>query len=171
MLKNKNAIYYLVPVNIIIWGFFIVRFYHLFKPEGSAETGRVDQGIHDVQTIKDYDYALSLKYKDPFLKDEKYARTETAYPDMHNAMTKKNGDKQNKNTAGVVNSTTIPVPAIKYLGLITNNANGNSTALIMLNGHSKIITANEVIDGITFKAFNSDSLIARWGKDRIVVLK
>ena len=63
------------------------------------------------------------------------------------------------------------LPDVKYLGLIKNNTSGLSTALVSVNGQSKLIKQNQTIDGIIFKTFNQDSLVAKWGRERIVVRK
>ncbi|HEY1054297.1 MAG TPA: hypothetical protein VGE24_04155 [Emticicia sp.] len=69
--------------------------------------------------------------------------------------------------------TVVPkqMPDIKYLGLIKNSNSGASTAIITLNGQSRLIKANDVIDGIAFKSLDKDELVAVWGKEKMVIRK
>jgi hypothetical protein len=117
--------------------------------------------------IKDsVSYKLSLDYKDPFLREnEKYRNASGS----SSASTKTVVPK-----AVVVKTPTVApkqLPDIKYLGLIKNSSSGAATAIISLNGQSKLIKANDIIDGVAFKSFDKDELIAMWGKEKMVIRK
>jgi hypothetical protein len=163
MFKNKKAIYILIPLNLFIWSFFAYRIYAAYtetevpqiKELPLARSERLDN-----DTVK---YNLSLDYKDPFLKDVKQTH--------ENSNTVKAVAVK---TVAIVKTPTVApkaLPDIKYLGLVKNNSNGVATAIISLNGQSKFIKANDVIDGITFKSFDKESLVAMVGKEKIVVRK
>lgn len=166
MLKNKKAIYILIPLNIAIWGFFIYRFYTAYNDYDGPLAGEKMASIK-LDDIKDsVTYKLSLDYKDPFLREtEKYrgnsqyasVPAKTVTPKVVVAKTPTVAPKQ--------------MPDIKYLGLIKNSNSGASTAIISLNGQSRLIKANDVIDGIAFKSFDKDELIAVWGKEKMVIKK
>jgi hypothetical protein len=165
MLKNKKTLYILIPVNILVWGFFVYRFYSAFT-ESNVPLSPVQTKAIKVLELKDsVTYKLSMDYKDPFLKDSKreYVRNYS------------NVGQQPKKVVQVKTPTVVippkQLPDVKYLGLIKNNSSGLTTALVSVNGQSKLIKQNEVIDGITFKTFNQDSLVAKWGRERIVVRK
>jgi hypothetical protein len=169
MLKNKKAVYILIPLNLAVWGFFIYRFYSAYTDsdmplaESKSQTIKLD-GLKDSVT-----YKLSMEYKDPFLKETKREfNPESKSNNLYDP------DQQTKKASPAKPPVTVPpkqAPDVKYLGLIRNNTSGLSTALVSVNGQSKLIKQNEAIEGIVFKSFNKDSLVARWGKERIVVRK
>lgn len=167
MLKNKKAIYILIPVNLLVWGFFIYRFWSAYNIADAPA------GIPKLQAIKLADlkdsvtYTLQLDYKDPFLKDAGKISGNA------NAGNNINSVAPQKQVAAVKMPASAPkmLPDIKYMGLIKNNSSGIATALISVNGQSRLIKQNETHDGILFKNFNKDSLVAKWGKEKIVVRK
>jgi len=165
MLKNKKAIYLLIPLNLFIWGFFIYRFYSAFsetdQPITKSET-RITKAFELKDTLT---YKLLLDYKDPFLKEQLHTESNFAASQAE--------PKTKKQSPAKEPVIIIPkqLPDIKYLGLIKNNTSGQSTALVSVNGQSKLIKQNESIDGIVFKSFSKDSLVAKWGKERIVARK
>lgn len=168
MLKNKKAVYILIPLNLLIWGFFVYRFYTAYA-DSNLPSASVTSQVIKLENLKDsVSYHLKLDYKDPFLKDVKRES---------NINTNRGGqftDQQSKKTAAPktpVNIQPKQLPEVKYLGLIKNTSSGQTTALVSVNGQSKLIKQNESVDGIVFKSFNKDSLVAKWGKERIVARK
>lgn len=168
MLKNKKAVYILIPLNVLIWGFFVYRFYTAYADSDLPPSTTTLQVIK-MENLKDSaTYQLKLDYKDPFLKDVK--RESTIHTNGGGRLT----DQQSKKTAPPKVQVNIPpkqLPEVKYLGLIKNTSSGQTTALVSVNGQSKLIKQNESVDGIVFKSFNKDSLVAKWGKERIVARK
>ncbi len=165
MLKNKKAAYLLIPLNLLIWGFFIYRFYSAYT-DADLPGDSPKMQVLKLDAIKDScTYTLKLNYKDPFLKDGERFFNPVAVA-VNNDPPK---------PATVIKSATpaLPkqLPDIKYLGLIKNSSTGITTALISLNGQSRLIKPNETFDGISFKSFTKDSLVAKWGKERIVARK
>jgi hypothetical protein len=165
MLKNKKAIYILIPLNLAIWGFFIYRFYTAYNeydgpPPNEKITAIKLDDIRDSVT-----YKLNLDYKDPFLREnEKYRNTAASSVPVKMLVPK---------IAIAKTPTVAPkqLPDIKYLGLIKNSNSGAATAIISLNGQSKLIKANDVIDGIVFRSFDKNELVAVWGKEKMVIRK
>jgi hypothetical protein len=165
MLKNKKAIYILIPLNIAVWGFFIYRFYTAYNdldmPAASNEMKFEKQSISTGDSTV---YKLSLNYKDPFLKNGPSESRRELGP--REPMTQA-APKPPKVEVAVVPPKQIP--EIKYVGLIKNSSNGTATALVSINGESKLVKPNDAYNGVIFKAFNKDSLVAKWGKEKIVV--
>jgi hypothetical protein len=164
MLKNKKAIYVLIPLNIFVWGFFIYRFMSAYIESDIPSTERSPITTKTEKIEEDHAYTLNLNYKDPFLKSS---------PQVINLPTNNSyGQVQKKSKP---KDQIVPeqkkLPDVKYLGLIKNNSTGLSTALISVNGQSKLIKQNDVVDGILFKTFSKDSLVAKCGKERIIVRK
>jgi hypothetical protein len=167
MLKNKKAIYILIPLNLFIWGFFAYRIYTSFN---STDEELVEEQLpaFKTQELKDsIDYVLKLNYPDPFLRDVATYRGNNA----PNAYSTSNTTPSVKPVAPKTptNSIIKQVPEIKFLGLVKNTTSGITTALVSINGQTKLIKQNDVQEGITFKSVNRDSIVAKWGKERIVV--
>lgn len=166
MLKNKKAIYILIPVNLLVWGFLAFKIYSALN-ETDAGLANAKTTTLKVHSLTDsVTYKLVMDYKDPFLKDVKPDRQ------LQNSQPVSNAQVQPKSTPPKP-APVIPkqLPEVKYLGLIKNNTSGLSTALVSVNGQSRLIKQNESVDGIVFKSFNKDSLVAKWGKERIVARK
>jgi hypothetical protein len=166
MLKGKKTLYILIPLNIFIWGFFIYRFIEAFNDSDLPNIGE-SQSSAKIATLGDSAiYALSLDYKDPFLKGTESGGNHLV----------RNANEQKIKTSAIApvkTPTVVPqkAPDIKYLGLVKNSSSGAATALINLNGQSRLIKANEAVEGIVFKSFDNDCLVARWGKEKLIVKK
>jgi hypothetical protein len=168
MLKGKKALYILIPLNVFIWGFFIFRFIEAYgdsdvpEMEGSRMAVKIPE-LNDSEI-----YKLSLDYKDPFLKDAER-------PKDYN--TQKSGSEKpvvkTPTVTPVKTPTVAPkqLPDLRYLGLVKNSSSGMATALISLDGQSRLVKVNDAIDGLVFKSFNRDSLVAQRGKEKMVVRK
>lgn len=111
-------------------------------------------------------YHLHLAYKDPFLKASAHAQSATQVLNAAPARPKSEAEPK----AQVVTPAK-PLPDIKYLGLIKNNSSGKVMALVSVNGQSTLLKENESLEGIQFKTFSKDSLVAKWGKQRLVLRK
>jgi hypothetical protein len=165
MFKSKKGVYILIPLNVLIWGFFIYRFYSAYADSDLPVVAPGERSLK-LEGLKDsIAYKLNLKYKDPFLKE--------TVKDHRSYSPSLAGDQSQKKSVPVRTPTPVikQLPEVRYLGLIKNNSSGITTALVSVNGQSKLIRQNETFDGIIFKSFNKDSLVARWGKERIVVRK
>jgi hypothetical protein len=168
MLRNKKAIYLLIPVNVLIWGFFIYRFYTAFN---ESDVPVSESGLRSSVPVELKDstaYLLNLEYKDPFLKATSlvFSQGSVREASPQNTAVKKQTPERPK-----AEPVAKQQPDIKYLGLIKNTSSGLSAALVSVNGQSRLIKQSESVDGIVFKTLSRDSLVARWGKERIVVRK
>jgi len=163
MFNRKKAVQLLIPINVLIWGFFVYRFYDLYRSEKDNIPISQNHTRKKIEIETD-SYVLKLNYADPFLKEY---NTRTGY-----GLTSTNKLKSTpiRNTISTKTATQNTLPDIKYLGLVQNSTSGVLTALVQMNGQSKIITPKEKVDGIIFKSFNKDSLIAKVGK-RVFIVK
>ncbi len=166
MLKSKGAIYVLIPVNILVWGFFIYRFYTAYT-EGDVELPDTKIQTIKLDELKDsVEYKLSLNYKDPFLRETEKRKGPTA----NNPITNNPVQKEK-----VVKTPTVTVPKvpadIKYFGLVKNNSTGVSTALISINGQTHLVKKGDVIAGITVKNISNENVELKEGKNSMIVYK
>jgi hypothetical protein len=169
MFKNKKAVYILIPLNIAIWGYFGYRFYSMYNGSDPAIVNENVAAITLKEMTDSVCYKLSLDYTDPFLKHSE--KQKSYYSSNSNVTAQKRIEKVKVVKTATVAIPPKPRPDIKYLGLVKNSTSGTATALVSLNGQSKLIKANDILEGITFKSFSKDSLIAKSGKETIVVRK
>lgn len=169
MLKSKKSIYLLIPLNLAIWSFFIYRFWSAYhEADVSVENNNIQ--ISGFKTEKDsVTYTLSLSYKDPFLRESERAYAEPSSGPASRTVTKNQAPRRAEPVPAAVPKAALP--DIKYLGLVKNNSSGIVTALVAINGQSRLVKANESVDGFLFKSFSKDSLVARRGSERFVVMK
>jgi hypothetical protein len=171
MLKNKKAIYILIPLNLFIWGFFAYRIYSAFGEEKQVKVSGSEHLIvkKSLNSNKEK-HRFDLSYDDPFLK----AESKQKYPKaLNHQMAVKTGFNSKEQLSGpsVISKSESKKPEIKYMGLIKNSSTGIAHAIISLNGQSLIVKKGQVSDGITFKQITKDSLVAKWGKELVVIKK
>lgn len=168
MFKNKKAVYLLIPLNIFIWGYFVFRFYTAYNHE-NVNFNLKDDKSFITNTNKDtIIYKLNLQYKDPFLKDNIKSKSIA----LTNKLIGENQPiKQSVKKVELNRLEKQIVPELKYMGLIKNTQSGVSVALVMINGQSKFVKPNDVIDGFKFKAFAQDCMLVINNKTKIVVHK
>lgn len=166
MLKGKGAVYILIPVNILVWGFFIYRFYTAYTEGDVPEITTSTQTIKLDELKDSINYKLSLNYKDPFLREGEKNKG-------HSSSNNKTENKLPKNP--VVKTPTVVVAKtateIKYMGLVKNNSTGVSTALVSINGKSHLVKKGDVIDGISVKNISNDAIELKEGKNSITINK
>ena len=160
MLRNRKLIYLLLPLNIAIWTYFIFRFSDAFNTADFNSQKAITPEVEIARNTDSLAYELSLNYQDPFLKYVVHRnRNRPQNLRQEHSGKRKSGDKP----------PAIAQPQIKFLGIIKNNSKGNTTALITLNGQSRLIRKNDEINGVKFNTITTTSLIAQIGKEKIVV--
>jgi hypothetical protein len=170
MLKNKKAIYILIPLNIFIWCYLGYSIYSGLKEDDLPEISN-NSSVIKLGELKDsVAYKLSLNYKDPFLREGEKSRVYSS-----------NGSGNNNNNSNATPKTipvklpTVavvkPLTDIKYLGLVKNNTTGNSTALVSINGKSYLVKKGDTVEGITIKNISNESVELKEGKKSLLIKK
>lgn len=170
MLKNKKAIYILIPLNLFIWGYLGYSIYNGLSGEEEEEIPPVTTVVKTLlKADKDsVTYQLKLNYPDPFLREGVKVRE----PDY--SVTDKVATSPKPKVVAVVKTPTLaPKPAddIKYLGLVKNNTTGVSTALISINGRTYIIKKGDAVTTYTIKEVYSDYVELKDGKTILKINK
>ena len=170
MLKNKKAIYILIPLNIAIWCYLGYSIYSGLKEEELPEFSESTQVIK-LDELKDtITYHLALNYSDPFLREGEKNKS-------HSTSNSTNNSNSNNNTPKNVPVKTPSVAVvkiqadIKYLGLVKNNSTGISTALLSINGKSHLVKKGDVIEGISVKNISNDAIELKEGKTTLSISK
>jgi type II secretory pathway component PulC len=171
MLKNKKAIYILIPLNIFIWCYLGYSIYSGLQEDDLPEISN-NRSTIKLDELKDsVAYKLSLNYKDPFLREGEKSRVYSSNgsgnnnPD-HNPVPK-NIPVKTPSVAAIAK----PQTEIKYLGLVKNNTTGNSTALLTINGKSYLVKKGDVVEGISIKNISNESVELKEGKKSMKVVK
>lgn len=160
MLKGKNGLIIAVVLNIAVWSFFAYRFYIAFHEGEDLEIENVRVPVVKTLNADTIEYKLSLNYDDPFLKKESHRSKAINLPKEQVKLVPKKVEKE-----------PVKMPDIKYLGLVKNSSSGIATAIISVNGQSKIVKANESVEGIVIKSFDGNELVAYVGKVKLVIKK
>jgi hypothetical protein len=164
MLKGKKGIFILITLNVLIWSFFIYRFVSFYNEEDEVivKTNKsVNATLNNLDTIR---YKLNLSYKDPFLKELKSFNKPIKAPkerEVKREITKSKTDVKPKET----------MPEIRYLGLVKNNTSGSLTAIVSINGSTKLVKQDECLDGIIFRNFSTNEVQIIWHKEKLIVNK
>ena len=168
MLKNKKAIYILIPVNIIVWCYLGYSIYSGLKGDDVPEISESTKEIK-LDELKDSAvYKLSLNYADPFLREGEKSREH-----KYNNTGSTSSNIAPKNIQVKTPSVVIvkPVTDIKYLGLVKNNSTGISTALVSINGRSHLVKKGDIVEGIGVKSITNTAIELTEGKKSRVVIK
>lgn len=170
MLKNKKAIYILIPLNIFIWCYLGYSIYSGLKEDDLPEISNNSSTIKLDELKDSVNYKLSLNYKDPFLREREKSKIYSS-----------NGSSNNNNHSNATPKTipvkvpTVavvkPLTEIKYLGLVKNNTTGNSTALLTVNGKSYLVKKGDVVEGISIKNISNESVELKEGKKSLLIKK
>lgn len=165
MALGKKTLYFMVPVNICLWGFIGYKIYSTFNE--SDEIIPIENPIAKIKVDEDTNtYKLSLNYPDPFLKDEPTKKTT-----QNNSIASAHKPVINPSHKSTETITPTPSREIKYLGLIQNKSSGVTTALISINGKSYLIKKGEIIEGVNFESITDQIIIAKIGKEKLTINK
>lgn len=171
MLKNKKAIYVLIPLNIIIWVYLGYSIYDGLRGEDIPIVETESTALKLKPENEGEAYKLSLNYDDPFLKDgpkpKNNGNNASSNPNQQSTVVKQMPAVKTPTVAPVVK----PPADIKYLGLVKNNNTGIATALISLNGKSFVVKKGDVIETLSVKEVASDYVELKEGKNIMKISK
>ncbi|MBK7818100.1 MAG: hypothetical protein IPJ60_11570 [Sphingobacteriaceae bacterium] len=108
-----------------------------------------------------------MNYQDPFLKKEVVVRSNNLIGEVKPKQNLKKAEPKNKHKEDPVKE----VLDIKYLGLVKNNSSGFATAIVSINGTSRLIKQDEIIGDMCFKNFTNENLTVMKNKEKIVIQK
>lgn len=169
MLKGKRGIIVLIPLNILIWSFFLYRFLSFYNEDSDIEIQKENTLDFKSNLSDSNTYSLLLNYSDPFLKNYTPKRLNSNFENNKKERAVEN--KINPPHKEPKNELPNLMPEVKYLGLVKNSNTGSLTAIVSINGNSKLIKQNEVVDGIVFSGITNNNLVIQWNKERIIINK
>ena len=167
MLKNKKAIYVLVPLNIVIWVYLGYSIYDGLKQDDVPLTESGYEGFKKEAYDGNSVYTLSLNYSDPFLKTKKAPKVYQGNNSSENI----NNTVKNYTIKPTVPTVAKPATEVKYLGLVKNNATGAVSAIVSINGKSFVVKKGETAEGVFIKDISADLIEIKEGKVTSKVIK
>lgn len=154
-MKNKKALYILLPVVIFVWGFIAFKIFgHLNRKDpvpltqGNRQTEEQNNNVPDT-------FNLINDYRDPFLN-----RT---------TPTKKTVSKRVKKVK--TDNKRIVWPDIKYTGRMVNQHTNKSLVSLTINGKEWIFRKGEHKDNITLLRAYDDSVKVKYEQEIKYILK
>lgn len=166
MLKSKRAIYLLIPANIIIWGYFIFQMFSGIDTANVTSASKVKQEKPSNSITDSAYYEPKFNYLDPFLKSTADKKTSS-----YNYQESNREKQTTRHSTTEENSSKKNLPDLNYLGLVKNQKNGKTCALISLNGQPIIARKHEIVEGYKIVSLSKDSVILMNGKKPIVLRK
>src|ERR1051325_867816 len=157
-MRNKKALYVLLPVVILIWGIIIYKFYKAFNSDEEIQQNNFSfSSLSPVKTTVDT-FSILADYRDPFL--GKIAATPSS------------SDKP-KNQTKVEKSKPEPIvwPAIIYKGMIKNQKTGKQLYLVTINNQDNMMKPGDVFAEVELKKTFKDSIIVLYRKETKTIKK
>lgn len=142
-MKNKKAVYILLPVVLAIWGIISYRIYSsLKKKEITTDLYQPVNTLENMEGAIDT-FNIIANYPDPFLRSTVTPERKSAPPKIQ---------KENKVISPVV------WPDIAFRGIIKNPQAKKQTALIVINGKDYLMKAGEKNENIVLTKVFKDSV-------------
>ncbi len=162
MFKGKKSLYFLIPINLLVWSWIGIKVYKAFSEEEDILPYEQSVSVSKLKKEDSVVYKLALNYPDPFLKEEPHYKPHAT-----------TNNPKPQPTPTVQKAVVNPPQTIdlKYLGLVENKSSGAATGLISINGRSYLVRKGETIDGVLIRSLSSEKLEAKVGKSIVSVQK
>ncbi len=148
-MKNKKALYILLPVVIVVWGIIAFKIFgHLDKKEPVPLILENTQTVQENNIVPDT-FNLIYDYKDPFLNKKSPA--------------KKNVSKRVKKVK--TENERIVWPDILYTGRMVNQSTNKSLVSLTINGKEWIFNIGDQKDNITLLKTYDDSVKVKYEQE------
>ena len=158
-MKNKKAIYILLPLVAIIWGIII---YKVFSAIGSKAIEPSDNFSYSsmlpVKTSIDT-FSIIANYRDPFLGKMMVHSSEN--------------DQPAKPVIKIEKPKPVPAqwPSIAYHGMIKNQKTGKQLYLVKINNTDNMMKRGEIISDVELKETYKDSIEVVFKKEKRMIRK
>ena len=133
---------------LVVWGWIVFSLIGSNAEEGLSQAEAWEVPIRNEDGEDTHSYVPRYDYDDPFLGTLKQTRAAKAGRKVATAK-----------TSSVRPPARVLWPEVAYFGVVKNKDKGNSLALLSLNGKSHLVYDNQVLQDITVKAYNSDSIV------------
>ncbi len=177
MFKQKNSIFYLLPIVLIIWGVIawrIIGYKEIRIDAKNTKNSCAEAGVLICDSL-----ILNLNYRDPFLdKDYLPALTRPVKLERNGQRNNIGSEKTQNNTNTIRNSIIQKnqsnekptAPEWSYIGLVRSNKTGKQIGILRINGIETLIRQDESIHGWLVSEMDSNKA-SLTKENHIVTLK
>ena len=143
MLKNKKALYILVPICILVWGLIGYSIYSGLSLDESDtfESNTVAPEMLIAETTID-SFSVSSGYRDPFM-----GRIISAQPKTNKSTTRTKPKREQINWN-----------FIQFNGIISNPKSDKKLVLVKLNGKENFMKKGQEVEGVKLLQVYADSI-------------
>jgi len=156
---NKKRVHIiLIPSVILIW---ILVLHRIFSLTGSV-SNQPDLNLLLPEPAESNLFAsenmeLLLNYRDPFGTIEYFIRERIDFEPVPEPV--------------FITEEIMPIPSIRYIGLIEKNDNTNGIAMALINERSRLLQEGDTLMGLKVKKIYRDSIIVEFNKMSLKYLK
>lgn len=159
-MKNKKAIYFLLPVVVLVWG---TIFYKIYQSTDKGNQGVI---VRSSQVIESEGYQLDTfsllaNYDDPFLK---HVRVSSQPSEKKEAVKKEQIKPKNE-------AKPIKWPNITYGGIVVNKNSKQELVMVMVNGNSHLMKKKETRSNVQLLEVTPDSILVSYGDEKKYIRK
>ena len=167
-MKNKKALYILIPATLLIWVLIILRIanYTAEEPDdGPVVSASFDTGQGSTQPDT---FSIVADYRDPFL-----GRMARAYnpPPATNTTSNPKQNTNRKTTTQKPQKEVIRWPAITYKGMIRNQETKKEVYVLEIQNVSYLMNPGKEEQGVMLVKAFSDSVQVGYKKEKKFIVK
>ena len=159
MLKNKKALYVLVPLVLIIWG---VIGYRIWVGMNSDNPDYFVEQVNTepvVEMLEPDTFSIIADYRDPFLGRIRSPKPKTGEIKKRPIQVKKKSEPP------------LRWPSITYGGMIKNQKTNKLVAMVKINGKDNLMAVGNIMAEVRLVKVYPDSIKVALGKVAKIVVK
>ena len=155
ILKNKKAIYVLLPLVLLIWSLIIYRIV-AGTSSGDSFSGTSNAFSFALEQEKADTFSLVADYTDPFL-DHLWEYQEAGAQEAEDPVLEQT----------VVQSQPVYInwPRVAFSGLVKNQKSNKQVVLVSISDRSHLMKVGDKIDGVSLQKVFADSIVVSYEKE------
>jgi hypothetical protein len=160
-MKNRQLIYILIPLVLIVWGLIIFKIFKQIRHSNNHASEVFSNLKNSDQVTEPDSFSLILHYRDPFLQGiVRPLSSSRSFGSLIN---------NNSNLTSI--KPQVNFPASKYSGLVINYKNKNKLGVIKIDNKDFLVKEGELIAGEKIIRLYNDSVIVRFRNIKKTILK
>ncbi|MBI4946044.1 MAG: hypothetical protein HY840_06550 [Bacteroidetes bacterium] len=159
-MKNKKTLYFVVFVNVLVWGYLIYKVVSIFIGSHQSVQIATDSVIKMSAAAESKDtFSLLSNYSDPFLRKEEVINDK---PKMKAAPVEKKPEPPKE---------PVKWPAVIYNGIIKNQKSSKQLVLVKINSEDHLMKEGDVSNEVQLVSVFRDSIHLAYKSERKTVKK
>jgi type II secretory pathway component PulC len=161
-MNSKWTKIFLIFAVLVVWGLIIFKIISHFNNQGNGEI--IDNRAINLSTNQKTDtFNLLLNYPDPFLYTLRIENNQSHSGSKSKLSSSPKVIKEPK--------PVLPIPVIKYFGLITNKKTQKLVAIINIAGKQYLAKQGETFNGVSVLKMFNDSILINYDQQRLWIRK